>query len=331
MQQQQQQRQPYTFSLEDTDAWKAYLDENGFVVIKQVADTNHILKATSLMWNFLESLGTGIKKDDPETWKNANWPHALGTGIISQYGIGQSDFMWYCRLIGNVRKIFELIWNDKDLLVSFDGAGLFRSSDYPINAGGPWFHIDQNPTYQPGRCAVQGMLNLIPSRKQDGGFMVVPGSHRHYNTLTELKIGQGEPNRRFFSVTDRMAIYQGVQPVKVEAGSGDFILWDSRTAHCNCPPRDPSKKKQIIRMVAYICMTPKSMAESIKALSKERKRAVEQAVTTNHWPHYFCANRPPKWGHKSIPKTFKTSVSSLVSLREAKELIGTEDQTGGII
>jgi ectoine hydroxylase-related dioxygenase (phytanoyl-CoA dioxygenase family) len=317
--------QAYRFAFEDSNAWKTYLDENGFVVIKQVADTNHIAKATDLMWQFLEALETGIDRHNPNTWINNNWPMAFATGIISQHGIGQSDFMWYCRLIPGIRRIFETIWDQKELLVSYDGAGIFRSPEYnKTKANGSWYHIDQNPTHQPGRCAIQGALNLLPSSQKDGGFLVLPGSHRIFSAFTALKIGESRPKKRYFTIQDHMDVYDGIRPIKVNAEPGDFILWDSRTAHCNCQPSDKSKTRQIVRMVAYICMTPKSMADT-KTIDS-RRGAIVECVTTNHWPHYYCPNSGPRFPHKNIPTSKKVPPClSLTSLPEAKSLIASNE------
>lgn len=317
---------PYRFDLDDSENWKTYLEENGFVVIKQVADDGHIQTATGLMWNFLESLETGIDRKKPETWKNENWPHSLSTGIISQYGIGQSDFMWYCRLIPNVRRVFEKVWDEKELLVSFDGAGIFRSPKFnKTKSDGSWYHIDQNPTHQPGRCAIQGALSLLPSGQKDGGFIVLPASHKVYPALTALKVGSSMPSKRFFSVTEHMDVYDGIRPMKIDAGAGDLILWDSRTVHCNCQPRDIKKENQIVRMVAYICMTPKSLAS--KDTIKVRSKAILDNITTNHWPHYYCPSRTPRFPHKRIPSSKKVApLLSLTLTTEAKCLIGTDDK-----
>lgn len=315
---------PYRFALVDTENWKAYLEKYGFVVIKDVADDNHIRTATGLMWNFLESLETGIDRNKPTTWKNENWPHSLSTGIISQHGIGQSDFMWYCRLIPNVRQIFEKLWDENEMLVSFDGAGIFRSPKFnKTKANGSWYHIDQNPVHQPGKCAIQGALNLLPSGPKDGGFVVLPGSHLTYSALTALKIGNSTPSRRFFSVTEHMDVYDGIRPIKVDVSAGDFILWDSRTVHCNTQPRDMTKENQIVRMVAYICMTPKKMATP--DIINTRIKAVTDNVTTNHWPHFYCPSKNPRFPHKKIPSAKKVAPKmSLSSSTEAKRLIGDD-------
>ncbi len=42
--------------------------------------------------------------------------------------------------------------------------------------------------------------------------------------------------------------------IKVNSEAGDFIIFDSRTFHCGCVPRN-----QNLRVVTYICMLPTKM------------------------------------------------------------------------
>ena len=44
--------------------------------------------------------------------------------------------MWYLRTLPNIKKAFASIWGDDDLLVSFDGCGVFRPIEYPRERGG---------------------------------------------------------------------------------------------------------------------------------------------------------------------------------------------------
>ena len=73
------------------------------------------------------------------------------------YGIGQSEFLWYARLLPKVREAFSLIWADDDLLVSYDGCGVFRPPEVneEWRTQGAWYHIDQNLYNRPGLHAIQ--------------------------------------------------------------------------------------------------------------------------------------------------------------------------------
>ena len=123
----------------------------------------------------------------------------------SEYRIGQSEFLWYARPLPKVREAFSLIWNNDDLLVSYDGCGVFRPPEVneEWRTQGAWYHIDQNLYNRSGLHAVQvspppylylslsqvdldlisfydkiqGLVNFFPSGPYDGGFVVAPKSH----------------------------------------------------------------------------------------------------------------------------------------------------------
>lgn len=65
--------------------------------------------------------------------------------------------------------------------------------------------------------------------------------------------------------------------MKLNTKAGDFIIFDSRTFHCNTVPRDP-----VLRVCTYICMLPEShLAEKTK---ENRKLAVKNRRVSSHHP-----------------------------------------------
>lgn len=94
----------------------AHLQEEGYVVIKDVLNSNECGDALEMLWQELE-MAPGVSRHDPSTWADDstfgnNWGH--------------SDFLWYVRGLPNVRRVWEMIHKTEDLLVSFDGASLYR-------------------------------------------------------------------------------------------------------------------------------------------------------------------------------------------------------------
>ena len=43
---------------------------NGFVVLKNILSKEEVEKAEEAFWEWLEGLGSGIKRNDPSTWLN---------------------------------------------------------------------------------------------------------------------------------------------------------------------------------------------------------------------------------------------------------------------
>ena len=70
---------------------------------------------------------------------------------------------------------------------------------------------------------------------------------------------------------------RGLEFVKVNAGPGDMVLWDSRAAHYNKSP-----KQNTARMVIYTCYAPVFTATKEDLLTK--KRLFEQQKGHSHWP-----------------------------------------------
>lgn len=88
-------------------------------------------------------------------------------------------------------------------------------------------------------------------------------------------------------------------PRLVQCKAGDLVVWDSRCIHCNTPAlvdhHDSSKleeeEKELLRIVAYICMSPLSIFESdgvryesLEEFREIREDFVRERVTCTHWP-----------------------------------------------
>ncbi|CAF1504828.1 unnamed protein product [Didymodactylos carnosus] len=59
---------------------------------------------------------------------------------------------------------------------------------------------------------------------------------------------------------------------------------------------------RLMRLVAYICMTPVSKAGSMKDLAELREgrlEAVQKGITTNHWPHEYYGGCEPSSNEKN--------------------------------
>ena len=111
------------------------LKNNGYTIIKNIFTKTECNNYIKDIWKFLENLGTGIKKKDKKTWlehPHGNWPSNI-YGIIKHYQVGHSDFVWDIRQNPWVIRIFEDLWNDEDLLVSFDGIGITKPGSLEEN------------------------------------------------------------------------------------------------------------------------------------------------------------------------------------------------------
>jgi hypothetical protein len=285
------------FEFDDKKAFD-YLKEYGFVVFKNIATKEEISTATDLFWDWAERISPSGKltRKDPNSWGSSDWPGTSrqSRGVLYEFGIGQSAFMWFCRSIPKVKQIFELVWEgEEDLTSSLDGCGVFRPAEVNpewVTSGG-WFHVVQNGNNRKGKCCVQGFLNLIRSGEDDGGFVVIPKSHQSFEELFE----GSNAKKDFYLIPNTHKIWvflskQNCKSIKVCADEGDFVMWDSRSIHCSVPASIKTDSTQsqskseigLRRLVAYICMLPSKFLATPKVV-EQKIAAFMEGATLSHW------------------------------------------------
>eukprot|EP00933_Yihiella_yeosuensis_P044687 TRINITY_DN3994_c0_g4_i1.p1 TRINITY_DN3994_c0_g4~~TRINITY_DN3994_c0_g4_i1.p1 ORF type:complete len:348 (-),score=41.75 TRINITY_DN3994_c0_g4_i1:692-1735(-) len=294
------------FSCDDP-ALQMHLQTYGFAVVRGVASAGELEEAWKLLWQLLNE-EAGWLPHQPSTWSDETLQKmgqgAWATGILEADSIGQSDLSWFVRTLPGVRCIFSRIWGTNNLLTSFDGVNIFRpwhSGRFPKTEGG-WFHVDQGKGRQ-GLHAIQGFLSLTQQDSTTGGLYIIPGSHLNHSRVVAWQDWPRPPaGNDFYKVPWWNPILAEPQRL-VACQAGDFVLWDSRTAHCSGPaiewPKSPVD--QLLRAVVYACLTPGSWAteEALKA----RRIAYDQRLTTGHWPHLIPkrTSRPLEWQRAELP------------------------------
>lgn len=115
----------------------------------------------------------------------------------------------------------------------------------------------QDPDVPGFRC-LQGLINLLPSGPNDGCLIVVKGGHslsRQFHGEIRWR-GERIPawttwTREWHGFTERGIHWlkdHNCEWYKVEAGSGDLIIWDSRPPHYSV-----SLSSNQGRMAVYTC------------------------------------------------------------------------------
>ena len=281
----------------------AYLESEGFVIIAGALSNAEANTALDLTWDYLEGLGTGIDRREPATWADDRWPVAVHGGIIPSQGIGHSEAQWFIRSVPKVKQSFAAVWDDDDLLVSFDGMALWRPTDvdpsWRTNRGGSWLHIDQHPIGRPGFHCVQGLVSLLPTTPETGGNVVIPGSHRLFESIPEryterlARIPESVDHFRFPADDPQLA---DTPPRMAHVEAGDLLLWDSRTIHCSSPALVESAQAErsgLLRAASLVCMMPR--ARSNPKVIERRRAAIETRTSTTNWSDRFIdADRFPQ-------------------------------------
>lgn len=270
----------------------AYLEANGYVVVRSVLSEAEAGKAMQLTWDYIEQLDTGVDRNDIKTWTNQHWPTVVHGGILSYHGIGQCEAQWYIRGKQRVKKAFAGVWGTDELLTSFDGMSLFRpwkmNPEWKTNASGGWLHIDQHPIHRQGLQCVQGLVNLLPMDRSCGGNVLIPKSHKDFpNIVTKYpeRVAKVPPNIDHFRYPPNdPLLVDGAEekPIMCHLEVGDMLLWDSRTVHCSGPGlEEPTPRPELMRAVSLVTMMP--AARCPEQVRQRRKRAVMQLNGTTNW------------------------------------------------
>jgi ectoine hydroxylase-related dioxygenase (phytanoyl-CoA dioxygenase family) len=215
-----------------------------------------------------------LDRTNPETQVlSKNYPPVLHGGMI-QY-VGHSRTQWELRK--RAMPLFQKLWNTNRLKSSFDGFCFMNGRrNYQPSQINSFLHCDQSPTRN-HIWSYQGVLNLTDSKENQGGFVVVPRSHRHHRQYFEDK-GMVDFKKDWYLLPEDDKQEEPFSNcMKVNTLAGDFILWDSRTFHCNTVPREKT-----LRVCSYICMLPEDyVPQKTRVL---RELAVKNRRVSNHHP-----------------------------------------------
>ena len=276
--------------LEDEETWKSELEREGFTVIRAVAGEEEVVKAQALTWEWLESLGTGIKKAEPDTWTHSAWPgHGMGVTMVSQ-GAAHLGATWYLRGLPRLKEVFTRFWETKELIVSLDGMIIWRpwSEQEDRRPANLRLHADQSPVGKPGFHCLQGMVPLFPVTQITGGTVLVPGSHLMAAELLERHPAWSERPGHDFCALRPSDPLQGEEAL-VPLMPGDLLLWDSRLVHgakvgspCSDEEGHNLDPATLARASMCVTMGPRDKA-STEVLTK-RKQSVHKGWHFTHWP-----------------------------------------------
>lgn len=282
----------------ETVDWLIHLHSNGWAVVP-IPNWNPEFTQMFLQWS--ESCNSNFNSNDRNTWKSANMP-IMSYGILKHY-FGHTELQWQIREL--CAPIFSRIWNcpQEDLLCSFDG-GCFLPSIPKDNLENSsfkqWIHNDSPRSYRNFSC-VQGIVNFEDNGPEDGGLVLVEGSHNIFNDYMDQHPSEGIA---WGSADMNDPLLSSRNLIKICAPAGSIILFDSRLFHCNVHPWGSIFKENgtsRFRMCTYVCMQPRIGAHP-KELTK-RISLYEKGRMTGHW----C------YGSKKHPKKLIPMVKLIIN------------------
>ena len=246
---------PIVFDIDKTQEWLKHLNDEGYVVIKNILTSSEQKKGIDLFKEDWNTVSPKFDFNDTTDWSIKNSPMIFSKGQAVFNGFGQSNFMWYLRTNSVIKNIFEKIHNTKDLSVSFDGFSVFITNQQKSK---PWLHVDQNPSNN--IYSIQGSYNFFKVDKDDAGFLVVPKSHKEYKPMVNHK-------RNWIICYNENFTKKAI---KLLIPGNCFTLWNSKLIHSNIGINN--KKISLNRLTAYITFLQKHYP--IKILQKKEKKHI---------------------------------------------------------
>ena len=222
-------------SEEDFKHWQTY----GFVVVRQAVPALNVERLVSFLWEFQE-----MDPNNQDTWAGGQLrAHVMkelnNSGMVEVYN---HQTLWDNRQCQRVYDAFVDVWDDEHLWVSIDRANL-NTPNRDGRAFSGFIHTDINTTLEPLPVNVQGVLSLVNSDTETGGFQCVPELFR---TFEEWKKRQPAERDGFKPDVTGFEVY----PVPMKAG--DLLIFNSLLAHGIRPNTSENK----VRMAQYISMSP---------------------------------------------------------------------------
>ena len=217
----------------DIEAAREALSIFGFCVFQNVASEAELCHLEGKFWQHIDSTGLGIERTKPETMCNKRWQNLgfLASGVLTNYHVGQSEFLWGCRRLSGVRKVWETVWAAAEgptakcakaasanktqraisLSTSFDGCGAVRNpwllestkateewlTKGASSEGQPshWLHVDQNANKHGAHLSTfQGLLNFYAVEEGGSSTVLVSHSVCMCVCVTGPNLSSGTPN-----------------------------------------------------------------------------------------------------------------------------------------
>ncbi|NGP45540.1 phytanoyl-CoA dioxygenase family protein [Bacillaceae bacterium SIJ1] len=231
-------------SEEDWTFWQ----ENGYVIVRNAVPKEHIARLKKLIWEFDEK-----DPHDPSTWyapprAEMKMEELQGTGMVEMYN---HQYLWDNRMYPKVYDAFVDIWGTEELWTSIDRCNLNmpRKGDHQPQG---FIHWDIDTSKSPLPQNVQGVLSLVDTTEEMGGFQCIPELFRDFPNWVKSQPADRDPYHPDTT---------GYEPTKVIQKEGDLLIFHSMQPH-GIRPNFSDKP----RIAQYISMYPaQEENESLKA------------------------------------------------------------------
>ena len=222
--------------------WQA----NGYVVIGNAVPPDNIRRTIDFLWTFQD-----LDPDDPAGWdrrqlRDIEMSELNNTGMVEAYN---HQTLWDNRQYPRVYGAFVDLWDREDLWVTIDRANL-NTPNRGLRAFDGFIHWDCDTTEEPPAVAVQGVLSLVDTDEEVGGFQCVPEIFRDFEAWKRT-----QPADRDGWKPD----LGDLQPTFIPLKAGDLVIWNSLLPH-----GIRANRSNRSRIAQYIAMSPAKSDEPVR-------------------------------------------------------------------
>ncbi|WP_139194410.1 phytanoyl-CoA dioxygenase family protein [Bacillus sp. MUM 13] len=233
-------------SEEDWRFWR----ENGYVIIRNAIPKENIERLKSLIWEFEEK-----DPNDPSSWytpprTEMKMKELQGTGMVELYN---HQYLWDNRMYTQVYDAFVDIWGIEELWTSIDRCNL-NMPKKDKNSSGGFIHWDVDTSQTPLPQNVQGVLSLVDTTEEMGGFQCIPELYRDFPEWVKSQPADRDPYHPDIA---------GYEPTRIVQKAGDLLIFNSMQPH-GIRPNFSDRP----RIAQYISMFPAQ--EDNEELREER-------------------------------------------------------------
>jgi len=265
--------------------WRSW-QEDGYVVVREAVPRADALATLAAMCEF-----QGMDPARPASWfrDDAEFPAGespekeyYAYGLVEAY---HHPLLWRNRQARRVYDAFVDLWDVEQLWVALDRANL-----NPPNRGNrafarPFLHWDVDVRLDPAPLRIQGILALVDSSEETGGFQCVPGLFRGFDDWKRRRIARGKPQLLDEHEAEFPELGDIEHPVVRPAlRAGDLLAWNGLLLHGIAPNRSAAG----VRAVQYLSMMP--ALEAHRAL-RESRVASWRARSVPAWDPSFVGDR----------------------------------------
>ena len=232
----------------------AALEERHAEDVAEVIDVGAARKAGGSVWKVAREAAANPRRFPMESLQLLAGASSAGTERESGRGLPHGRFAWRCRMLPGVRRCYEILHDDTDLVSGVDNAFFAPETHKAATENPMWPHCDFN---QHDKSAVadedgktiaewdvyQGVVYVWDAQSPRASTTVVwPGSHREpFDALmSDAQIAARGHSSTHFSMLGQMqpgpdaealmaGWRAGARRVPVPAGA--MLLWSSRTVH----------------------------------------------------------------------------------------------------